>query len=401
MVNRIQLWFEVGYTRVFLIPAEVDLSSGDIVIRRMTGEERHVDPKAIAAFEVDRARAQAWIQERGEMVIGAFRTKALDFFGRIGKAIRASLTPADPPAPPPRAEETMFADLRLVVDIVSSSPDDQELHDAWVRAVAATKGGAEWADVHLPDAVTDWLAEVSPVSTAEEAAARFEELAYRVEQAGADAVASLRAIAQRTRIPSFPPSSSEGSATPQQLISPQCQDPPQATSHGCGGAPLNLLAPSPSHSLISAPAEAWAPTEPDVLKAEQATKEELDDCSDSPSCAASAFPPAPLTKDSTSPPSAVNSCAEAQDHHDDPPASNPVTKGTNDAPPTKPAIAPTPQSAAAPDNCSLQTSRPPTSAKNQRWWLYLACVLVVALLLGGVVAALLNLPGIQEIFRSR
>lgn len=75
-------------TRYFLVPDEVDLPPGDLVIRTFVGherpgQERSVDPGAIAAHEVSEDEARAWAKDQLGDVLGDVRERVQGFAERL------------------------------------------------------------------------------------------------------------------------------------------------------------------------------------------------------------------------------------------------------------------------------------------------------------------------------
>lgn len=64
--------------RFFVVASPDELAAGELVVVTLTGEERRVDPDAIAAFEVSRADAEAHVRTQAEHAIAG----AVDAVGR-------------------------------------------------------------------------------------------------------------------------------------------------------------------------------------------------------------------------------------------------------------------------------------------------------------------------------
>lgn len=65
------LWYDQNRNRLFLIPDEEQLPSGDFILRTVTGRELRVEPESAAAFEIGEEEAKDWVKaEFGELLDG-------------------------------------------------------------------------------------------------------------------------------------------------------------------------------------------------------------------------------------------------------------------------------------------------------------------------------------------
>jgi hypothetical protein len=72
------LWADPDRARQFLIPDAVDLPPGDFRLRTATGVEAHVDPAALAPFEVSAEEARVWAKEQLKDVARRLRASFKD-----------------------------------------------------------------------------------------------------------------------------------------------------------------------------------------------------------------------------------------------------------------------------------------------------------------------------------
>jgi hypothetical protein len=143
------LYLAPGTDRFFLLPAALELNSGDFLIASFTLQERHLDEAALTPFEVTREQAQAHLRAEVERAVatladtigralgfaGAGSTKAPDL-SRIAE--RLGLSPADVRRDPGAAEAALrsFAEDVQTVSAAIASGEARDLQAARERLAA-------------------------------------------------------------------------------------------------------------------------------------------------------------------------------------------------------------------------------------------------------------------------
>jgi hypothetical protein len=70
------IWLSRASGRIFLVPDDVALPTGEFVLHNLLGEEREVDAEQVAAFECTPAQAEAHLTERIERFLAAIPGEA-------------------------------------------------------------------------------------------------------------------------------------------------------------------------------------------------------------------------------------------------------------------------------------------------------------------------------------
>jgi hypothetical protein len=93
------LWFNRDRTRFFLISSELDLPSGEFILRRGLSHQKLVDETALQPYEIPREAAHAHLDSQAENIFDEAKNSVLTFL--------ESFQLPEPPAPPPPEPETL------------------------------------------------------------------------------------------------------------------------------------------------------------------------------------------------------------------------------------------------------------------------------------------------------
>src|SRR6516225_2755413 len=77
------LWASYERSRFFLVSDDCPLSSGNFVLRTITGREQRVDPTAVAPFEVTEEEAKEWVKGEFGKILDNARGAVNRFLERL------------------------------------------------------------------------------------------------------------------------------------------------------------------------------------------------------------------------------------------------------------------------------------------------------------------------------
>jgi len=134
--------------RFYHFPEGTEVAEGDLELRSLRGERRHVDSDAAAAFEVSEARAKELVKAE----VADFTQRATGALSALGSVLRAASNKSVPsPSPEQTPPKNVVADL-LGITPEQLSGDPQAVREGMKAVVAGL--GAALADAagQTPDA---------------------------------------------------------------------------------------------------------------------------------------------------------------------------------------------------------------------------------------------------------
>ncbi len=215
------LYINSTQTQYYLIPADLPLPEGDLMIRNTTGEERLVDKTSVSAFEISAEDAQQHIQDKMSQGLEQTKNAFVDFLRLAAQEAqkRKETQAVQPPRPPSKLLTSLlgftpdelrqdpnvvkeklghvFANIKTVLEgAASDDPAQQEAARAQMRSLRVK---LEEHDIQtnqtmeqIPDKLRDEYFSKKQEELLRRNAAELEKFAAQINQAATSAEQGLR-----------------------------------------------------------------------------------------------------------------------------------------------------------------------------------------------------------------